>query len=180
MFAFLSICLGLMVLHQKAAIRQCDIHHIHHPQVEDCSLFPHSWLMTFDCQGSAAHKGGHTNNGYCWGSSPHFGVSQVQGLLEGGWEQLWTVRVLPIINLLVCMCVQLREQQKRPFMMLFGVPLDVFANKKLRKQWHRGGRGTLFYWFLYLLYTITLELFSHSHQLLVQLAQAAISVAPFC
>lgn len=54
MSAFLSICLGLMVLHQKAAIRQWDIHHIHQPQVEDCSLFPHSWLMMFDCQGSAA------------------------------------------------------------------------------------------------------------------------------
>lgn len=93
------------------------------------------WLPGLCCP---AHRGEHTNHRCSQGSSPHFGVSKVQELLEGGWELLRTVRVLPIINLLVCMWVQLRDQQKRSFMMVFGLRWDVFANKQ---TWESNGRG---------------------------------------
>lgn len=76
-------------------------------------LIPDWWFLTVKALLPCTHKGEHTNDGCCQGSSPHSGVSEVQEWLEGGWELLWTVRVLPVINLLVCMCMQLREQQKR-------------------------------------------------------------------
>lgn len=168
MSAFPSIYPGLIVLHQKAAIWQCDIHHIYYPYVKYCSLFSHSWLMILDCRGSVAL---HTKVNMQTMDAVRVAAlilesQKFQERLEGGWEELQTVRVLPIISLLVCMCVQLREQQKRHFMMVFGLHLDVFANKKtLRKQWNGCGRGTFFYCFLYLPNTITLEWFlSHSHQ----------------
>lgn len=61
MSVFFSVCLGLIVLHQKAAIRQCDIHRMYHIHAEYCSLCSHAWLMMFDYQGFAAlHAKVHT------------------------------------------------------------------------------------------------------------------------
>lgn len=84
---FSSICLGLSVLHKRAAISQCDIYHMYHIHAEYCRLFFHCSSVMFDYQGFAAlhAKVKHTNHGCCLGGRNYFGVSWARAGAVGRW-----------------------------------------------------------------------------------------------
>lgn len=65
--------------------------------------------------------------------------------------------------------------------MLFGLGLDLYTNKKIEKAIIQGWERSTVLLLFYLLYKVTLEILSRSHQVLfVQLAQVAVLVACFC